>query len=534
MSKMAITADYDNMSFADLLAYKAQKQKDRVFVIDPAGEWTWGDIDRGSRIIANDLIKMGAGRGSHVALCALNSANWIMAFFAIQRIGGLALLINPIMLAGDIGTVAGVGDATHIICGRMTENRDDESFDRTICEIAHIETGHLYDICDVDFRERFDEIETVPEDQSERDAVMLPDDVCVMIFTSGSTGIPKGVLHSATNILSASWINCIDQRLGENDRTCLILPLFHIFGLVAGLFSNTVADGRIYIPENMHVRTLLELMDREKITVFHSVPTMLIALMQNDDFRPEKLESLRCSIISGAAATKAQMDMFKKTLPNDNFRSSYGLSEMAPVTISRYDDDEDHVRTTVGRPVRDIYIKIVDPVTGKECRQGESGEILVKGHRLMTAYYKLSVEDQALDGRGWLHTGDLGYITDDGYVCLSGRIKELIIRGGENIMPIAVENVISESEEIANVKVVGVPSEFYGEEVAACVIPKDPETFDPDGFKKSLRGKLARYMVPSFIEVYESFPLLASGKCDRIALSKDVTERVAGFAGTTK
>ena len=261
---------------------------------------------------------------------------------------------------------------------------------------------------------------------------------------------------------------------------------------------------------------------------------MLIAIMQNSDFRPEKLESLRCTIISGSAATKSQMEMFQKMLPNDNFRSSYGLSEMAPVTISRYDDDADHVRTTVGRPVRDIYIKIADPATGKECQKGETGEILVKGHRLMTAYYKAPSEDQPIDGEGWLHTGDLGYVRDDGYVCLAGRIKELIIRGGENIMPIMVENAISELDGLVNVKVVGVPSEFYGEEVAACVIPKDPDTFDPKEFKEKLRGRLARYMMPSFVEVYDCFPLLASGKCDRIALAKDAAKRVAGTAGTTK
>ncbi len=523
---MAITADYDNMSFTDLLAYKAKEQKDRVFIVESDKWWTWGDIDLISRRIGHDLVAMGCKKGSHIALCGANSVYWICAFFAIERIGGVALLVNPTMLAADIGKVAATGDAAFMICGMMREAKERDPFLDDISAASNISLENFYDISDPGVIERCGKSAKGSCDETLVNMRCEPDDVALMIFTSGSTGSAKGVLHSATNILSASWINCIDQRLNSDDRTCLILPLFHIFGLIAGLFANAVADGTIYIPENLHVKTLIDLMDKEKITVFHSVPTMLIAIMNNEDFLPERLGSLRNTIISGAAATKEQMEMFQKALPNDVFRSSYGLSEMAPVTITKYDDDSQRIRTTVGRPVRDIYIKIADPESGRECAQGVPGEILVKGHRLMTAYYKLPAGEQPFDGEGWLHTGDIGYINSDGYVCLSGRIKELIIRGGENIMPSMVENAISEYDNIANVKVVGVYSEFYGEEVAACVIPKDAAAFDPAFLREALKKKLARYMMPSFIEVYDAFPTLASGKIDRIGLRKDAEKRL--------
>ena len=522
---MGIAGDYDNMSLADLLAYKVSQNGSRTFAVDRQGRWTWSDIDRGSCVIAADLIRMGVRKGSHVALCGTNSINWIAAFFAIQRLGGLAELINPTMLAADIGKVAATGDASYIICGKMTEQRDRDAFGQELSRASGISPEHIYYMEDVDLRDRTVEYDTTG------DAVVEPDDVAIMIFTSGTTGSAKGVLHSAQNLLSAAWINRIDQKLSRDDRTCLILPLFHIFGLLAGLLANAVADATLYIPADIHVSTIIELIDREKITVFHSVPTMLIAIMSNRDFLPEKLKTLRCTIISGAATTKAHMTKFQEELPNDTFLSSYGLSEMAPVTISSFNDDIDLVRTTVGRPVRDIYIRIWDPQTGKECPDGQSGEILVKGHRLMTAYYKVPVSDQPLDGEGWLHTGDLGYRTKDGYICLSGRIKELIIRGGENIMPSMVENAISSCQGIENVKVLGVPSDFYGEEVAACIKPSNKETFDVEALKKELSGKLARYMMPSFIEIYDEFPLLASGKMDMRRLKADVNDRIAGRAG---
>ena len=347
-----------------------------------------------------------------------------------------------------------------------------------------------------------------------------------MIFTSGSTGVPKGVLLSAYNIINAAVSNCKDQTLVETDKTCMILPLFHIFGLVAGLFANAIAGSVVYIPKDIRTDTLLELMAKEKCTVFHSVPTMLIALLNNSKFDPAKFSSLRCTIISGAAATKSQIEMFQRKLPNDRFISSYGLSEMAPVSITPYGDTDEHVINTVGKPVDNISIKIWDLETKQDCPVGESGEILVQGFNLMIGYYKVPIEEQSIDEDGWLHTGDLGFLDEDGYLHLSGRLKELIIRGGENIMPLEVEAAISGFDIVDNVKVIGIPSEFFGEEVAACLKLKDRTQFDEEQFRNDLSQKLAKFKVPSSFFVYDEFPMLGSGKIDVPKLKEDVLKQL--------
>lgn len=335
------------------------------------------------------------------------------------------------------------------------------------------------------------------------------------------------MLLSSYNILNAAAGNCVDQTLTPEDRTCLILPMFHIFGLVAGLFANMMANATIFLPPDIRTGTLLELISSEKCTVFHSVPTMLIALMNNKDFQPEKLASLRCTIISGSAATVAQIEAFRKAMPENHFLASYGLSEMAPVSITNYNDTAEHVLHTVGRPVKNIEIRILNRETGGECAAGQEGEILVQGFNLMVGYYKVPMENQSIDENGWLHTGDLGCLDEDGYLCLSGRLKELIIRGGENIMPGEVEMAVSRLPYVNNVKVLGIPSEFFGEEVAACVILKEGASLDEKTAREELSASLARYKIPSVFFVFESFPMFSTGKIDGVSLKKMVLDRIA-------
>ena len=253
---------------------------------------------------------------------------------------------------------------------------------------------------------------------------------------------------------------------------------------------------------------------------------MLLAMMNNKGFTPEKLKSLRCTIISGAAATEAQIKMFREMLPNDHFLASYGLSEMAPVSITKYDDTDEHLLHTVGKPVENIEIQIRDTKTGEVCPTGVSGEVLVQGFNQMTGYYKVSLDMQSIDMDGWLHTGDLGMMNEDGYLSLSGRLKELIIRGGENIMPGEVEAAISELDMIDNVKVIGVPSDFFGEEVGACILLKEGAAWDEEAVKKELSKRLAKFKIPSYFVLYDEFPMLGTGKIDSVSLKEDAISKI--------
>ena len=521
-------SNYVSLSFKAFLKRKVEESADSVALVSEQGSWTWLDIEKASQIIADDLAKLGVTTRTHVALCGANSVNWVLTFYAIQKLGAIAMLINPQQFAPEMAKAVKNGDITHFCWGEIPALEDEAAFFEELSREGASVTASYSFRKELDYKDRFAEYENVRE-KYQKD--VEADDPCTMIFTSGSTGRSKGVLLSSYNILNAASINCADQTLRGDDRTCLILPLFHIFGLVAGLFANAIAGSAIYLPKDIRTATLLELMTKEQCTVFHTVPTMLIAILNNPDFSTEKMSSLRCTILSAAAATQAQIRLFQEKLPQDHFLSSYGLSEMAPVSITPYGDTNDHILNTVGKPVKNIKIKIADRTSGRECALGESGEILVQGFNLMVGYYKVPVEDQAIDEEGWLHTGDLGYMTEDGYLCLSGRIKELIIRGGENIMPSEVEDAVSALDMVEEVKVIGVPSDFFGEEVGACIRLKAGFQEGEDQIneiRERLKGALAPFKIPAHIVFYETFPVLGSGKIDMVSLKRDALESLIG------
>lgn len=517
--------DHKSLSFRDFLALKVKEQGDRTFIVGADDvPYSWRDIDRASTSLAAKLAAIGIKKRSHVAMCCVNGIEFVTTFFALQKLGAICLVINSSQLAEDIGATAAVGDADHLVYGKLPGMKKDERFTEKMLAEAGLTPDRSYDISVNSMRELMDGYDDAPKLP---DITVENDDVAVMIFTSGSTGKPKGVLHSAYNILNSATLSMESQTLVADDRICLILPLFHIFGLVAGLFANAIAASTIYFPKDFRPLTIVDLIDRYKCTIFHCVPTMILAMIQNEDFAPAKVASVRCTIISGAAATPAQIKMFRKAMPQNHFLSAYGLSEMAPISNSAYNDTDEHLLETVGYIASGIRIRIVDPETKKDCPKGKAGEIIVKSESLMTGYYKITADDQALDEEGWIHTGDLGFMREDGYLVLSGRLKELIIRGGENIMPAQVENAISEFDFIDNVKVLGVPSEYYGEEVAACIILTDKAKYDEDVFREALSKKLAKFRMPSYIEIYDSFPLLGTGKIDKVKLKEDLIMRIS-------
>ena len=513
--------EYMRVSFRDFLSTKRYAMPERVAAVSEAGEHTWREIDACADVIASDLARLGVRKGSHVAICGRNSINWIYAFFAVQKLGAVAALINPGLKAAEIASVALGGDADFLCFGEIMEMKAEGAFLKEIEAASGGRLTRFYSIRNtVDFRARQLEPVSYPL------APSRGDDPALMIFTSGYTGTPKGVLLSAWGVLNASRGSAGNQRLTERDKICLILPMFHIFGLVAGFFAGACADATLYLPKDIRTDTILDLISHEQCTVFHSVPSMLIALINNKSFAQEKLSSLRCTIISAAAATRAQMERFQAAMPQNHFLSSYGLSEMAPVSITDYEDTDEHVMFTVGKPWPDIRIKIINRDTGKECPAGKDGEILVQGYSLMGGYYRIGLDDQAIDAEGWLHTGDRGFLDEEGYLRLLGRYKELILRGGENVMPGEIENVLTDLDFVSQSKVIGVPSEFFGEEVCACVVCAPGRIFDEEAARAALSARLARYKVPSFFLEYEQLPLLATGKVNIAALKKDAVERI--------
>ncbi len=511
------------MSFKSLLSKKMEEVPNKTFVNYQGRDYTWSDIAKASQIIAMDLYNQGVRRGSHVALCGSNSVNWIFTFFAIQKLGAVAMLVNFNLKRQEIIQLSQIGDITHFCMGEMIDAT--EGFEEAILsEESHIR--HIIHVDDsVDFTQRYDEYENAAGRFRYH---VESDDAAVVIFSSGSTGKPKGVILSSYGVLNAAEATATNIQLSGDDRNCQILPLFHIFGFTGCLFACALRDTPLYIPNNLRTETILETIERERCTILHSVPTMMLAIVNNKEFRSDRVESVRCSLLGGAATTEPQFLMFKEKFPNNHVISAYGLSELAIATETRYEDTIEHVTHTIGRPLGDTEVSVRSLEGGRECKRdgSETGEICLRGSFMMLCYYKLDLENQAIDEDGWLHTGDLGYMDAEGYLHLSGRSKEIIIRGGENIIPNEIATAISEHDGIADVKVLGVPDDFFGETVAAAMLIKDGYTFDEAEMREFLRTRLAKYKIPAYFEVYEQFPYLASGKVDGITLKKDFIKRI--------
>lgn len=517
-------ADFVHLSIRDFIKEKAVSHGDTTVIRDYKGNWTWHDLDLGSDTLASHLYDIGVRKGTHVGLVGLNSINFIMCFYAIQKLGALAVLMNYSLKPTEITAHIEASDIAYMCIGNLSYGTDEENLTRELLAATNGLKNIFY-------------FENLPADElvdsgSKNGVRFFPadveaDDSCIMIFTSGSTGRPKGVILSAYNVLNAANISRKSQNLTSDSISCNILPLFHIFGLVAGLFASAFADALLVLPKDMHVSTLMNTIESNRCTVFHSVPTMFLAILTNKDFNPERLSTLRCTILSGSAATKAQLDLFREKLPKNHFLSSYGLSEMAPVTITDFEDTPEHITDTVGKPMDHIEMKIADLSDGHRCAIGETGEILIQGYNLMAGYYKTDINNQSIDADGWLHTGDLGYLREDGYLHLNGRLKELIIRGGENIMPLDVAQAISTLPDVKDVKVVGVPSDFYGEEVAACICLKGDVDFNENEARVLLSKKLASFKIPSYFFIFSEFPTLSNGKIDSLAILEEAKRRAA-------
>ena len=516
--------DYSVCSFKAFLAEKVARARDTVIFDDGARSFTWGDLDAASSIVAEDLINLGAKKGSHIAICGANSINWAVTFFAIHKIGAMAVLVNPLLKASEICFLSHVGDIT-ILCHGLGPwlAGDASAFFSEIRDPEKSCIRALYDITrPIDAAGRtvspmltnlIDSIET------------RNDDPCVMIFTSGSTGVPKGVLLSSYNMLTAARCGSEHLMPEEGDIMCLVLPLFHIFGLVASLLVAMICDLKTVLPQKIKPDSVLDAIREKQCTMLFSVPTLYLGMASSPAYSPETIKSLRLGVIGGAAISEPQMLYLQQRFPDTSFFIVYGLSEMSPVSFTRKDDTIEHITKTVGSPIDLIKVKIQNVETLEECPLGQVGEILIQGEFLMSGYYKTPIEKQDFDTEGWFHTGDLGFLDEENYIHFAGRKKELIIRGGENIFPGEIAEVASAYDSVAGVQIIGLPDEYYGEIVGCALMLKPGAAFDETRFRDYLKERLAPHKIPAHIVTYPAFPLLANGKVDVLSLKKDLIER---------
>ncbi|MEW1665654.1 AMP-binding protein [Streptomyces albidoflavus] len=506
------------------LARTVAAHPDREALVDVASgrRWTYARFAEDVERLARALLARGVLKGDRVGIWATNCPEWVLVQYATARIGAIMVNINPAYRAHELayvlrqsGTgllVATPGHRTNDFRALVNEVREECPALRETAYLGEESWTALLAAADA----------CPPDALAAREAELSCDDPINIQYTSGTTGFPKGATLSHHNILNNGYF--VGENVGytEQDRICLPVPFYHCFGMVMGNIAATTHGACIVIPGPVFDPvTTLTAVAQERCTSLYGVPTMFIGELNLADFASYDLTSLRTGIMAGSPCPEEVMKRVVAEMHMSEVSICYGMTETSPVsTQTRRDDSLAHRTGTVGRVLPHLEVKVVDPGTGITVERGEAGELCTRGYSVMLGYWEEPERTaEAVDPAGWMHTGDLAVLRRDGYVEIVGRIKDMIIRGGENIYPREIEEFLYTHPKIADVQVVGVPDGKYGEEVLACVIPKQnagPLTLEE--LRAFCRDRLAHYKVPSRLQLLDAFPMTVSGKVRKIEL----------------
>ncbi|OMI41035.1 AMP-binding protein [Streptomyces sparsogenes] len=506
------------------LARAIERFGEREALVDlPSGRrWTYTEFGRAVEEVALGLMAKGVGKGDRVGIWAVNCAEWVLVQYATARIGAIMVNINPAYRVHELKLRLRRAGISVLISS--TEHRTSDY--RRMVEQVRSECPALRDVIYIGDR-TWDGLIRAGADVSrerllEREARLSCDDPVNIQYTSGTTGLPKGATLSHHNILNNGY--SVGETLGytPQDRVCLPVPFSHCFGMVTGNLGATSHGACIVIPApTFDPAATLRAVEQERCTSLYGVPTMFIAELGLPDFDAYDLSSLRTGIIAGATCPPEVMRRVVEEMHMAEVSAFYGMTELSPVSIqTRRDDDLRHRTGTVGRVLPHIEIKVVDPVTGVTVPRGTRGELCTRGYSVMLGYWEEPERTaEVIDAGRWMHTGDLAVMDEDGYVRIVGRMKDMIVRGGENVYPREIEEFLYTHPKIADVQVVGVPDEKYGEEILACVILREgARSLSRDELARFCRGRLAHYKVPRYLRIMEAFPRTVSGKVRKVEL----------------
>ncbi|MDX3347928.1 linear/branched/unsaturated fatty acid:CoA ligase LbuL [Streptomyces sp. ME02-6979A] len=497
---------------------------DREALVDvPSGRrWTYAEFGAAVDELARGLLAKGVTRGDRVGIWAVNCPEWVLVQYATARIGVIMVNVNPAYRAHELEYVLQQSGISLLVASLAHKSSDYRAIVEQVRGRCPALRETVY-IGDPSWDALTAGAAAVEQDRVDALAAELScDDPVNIQYTSGTTGFPKGATLSHHNILNNGY--WVGRTVGytEQDRVCLPVPFYHCFGMVMGNLGATSHGACIVIPApSFEPAATLEAVQRERCTSLYGVPTMFIAELNLPDFASYDLTSLRTGIMAGSPCPVEVMKRVVAEMHMEQVSICYGMTETSPVSLqTRMDDDLEHRTGTVGRVLPHIEVKVVDPVTGVTLPRGEAGELRTRGYSVMLGYWEEPGKTaEAIDPGRWMHTGDLAVMREDGYVEIVGRIKDMIIRGGENIYPREVEEFLYAHPKIADVQVVGVPHERYGEEVLACVVVRDAA--DPltlEELRAYCAGQLAHYKVPSRLQLLDSFPMTVSGKVRKVEL----------------
>ncbi len=514
-----------DISVGEVLGRAARDHPDRTALVTASERWTFRELDGRADLCARGIIAAGLARGERAAVWAANIAEWVLLEFALARAGVVLVTVNTAFKAAELEYLLRQSQSNALFFGPGFR---DVSYPEVLASLPPLPDlrqryffGAEAPAGSMPFRELEGLAARVSAAELRRREQSLDlDDLINMQYTSGTTGFPKGVMLSHRNVVNNGYGVGEVLKYSFADCVCVPVPLFHCFGCVIGVLGAYTHGAGLALVETFDPQKVLETIHRERCTAVLGVPTMFLAELEHPEFSRFDLTCLRTGVMAGALCPESVMRRVMAEMHVPELTIAYGLTEASPViTQTRPDDPEQKRLNSVGRPLPHVEARVVDPATLRELSPGQQGELVTRGYLLMKGYYNdPDATRQAITPDGWLHTGDLATMDADGYFAITGRLKEMIIRGGENISPKEIEELLRTHPKVRDVAVFGVPDEKFGEEVAAAVRLKAGESATADEIREFVRARAAAFKIPRRVHFVESFPQTASGKVQKFRL----------------
>lgn len=529
-------------TLGEWVEYWAEQTPDKDYIVyaDRGLRFTWKEFNERVNHLAKGMLAIGIEKGTHVGLWATNVPDWLTFLYACARIGAVCVTVNTNYKQNELEYLCEHSDM-HTLCiidGTWDCDYVDMTY-KMLPELKTCQRGKLNS-------ERFPKMKNViyigqekhrgmyntaeilllgssisDDKLNEAKANVNCHDVVNMQYTSGTTGFPKGVMLTHYNISNDGFFTGEHMKFTSDDKLCVCVPLFHCFGVVLATMNCLTHGCTQVMVEKFDPLVVLASVHQERCTALYGVPTMFIAELNHPMFDMFDLTCLRTGIMAGALCPIELMRQVSDKM-HMTITSVYGLTETSPgMTQTTVEDSFEKRCTTVGRDYPFVEVQVIDPETGEICPPGVQGEMCCRGFNVMKGYYKNEkATEEIIDANGFLHSGDLGVKDEDGYYRITGRIKDMIIRGGENIYPREIEEFLYHLEGVSDVQVAAVPSKKYGEEVGAFIILKEGVKMEPEDVRDFCKGKIARYKIPKYVFFVDSFPLTGSGKIQKYKLKE--------------
>ena len=530
------------ITIGDLVDVMATRFPDNDALVYPFKDlrYTYSQFRDVCNQAAKGFMKLGIKKGEHIALWGNNVPEWVITQFSTGKMGAVLVTVNTNYRSHELEYLMKQSDSTTLILvnGVKEKNEYLEILDRVCPELKTSQPGQfnseklplLKNVIFLGDEKHpgmftWSEVMAMGDEVSdaelaERQASLDPHDVINMQYTSGTTGFPKGVMLTHTNLIGNALSQAQCMNFSEIDRLCIPVPFFHCFGCVMGTLLCVVSGATMVPVEAFNPVAVLETVQAERCTAVHGVPTMFITELAEMEKKEYDTKSLRTGIMAGAPCPIEVMKQVVNTMGASEICITYGQTESSPgITMTRVDDPLEIRVSSVGKALPNVEVKIVNHDTGEDVPAGVQGELCTRGYHVMKGYYNMpEATASAIDQDGWLHTGDLAVMDENGYCKITGRLKDMIIRGGENIYPREIEEFLYTYPKVKDVQVVGVPSEKYGEEVVAFIQLKEGQTSSQEEVKEFCTGRISRFKIPKFIIFIDEYPTTASGKIQKYRL----------------